>query len=172
MRSKTDIKGAAIFAYPVRDPERYGVVEFDKDSKVVSIEEKPAIPKSKYAIPGLYFNDNRVVDFAKEVQPSDRGEKEISAINQMYLEAGDLEVGGMTRGMSWFDTGTVESLNDATEFIRVLQNKQSTMIGCIEEIALIHKFIDKNKFNKAIEKYGKSKYGAYLSDISVGIVLE
>ena len=121
LRSKVNIEGASIFAYPVKDPERYGVVEFDKDNKVVSIEEKPTVPKSKYAIPGLYFYDNRVVDFAKKVKPSDRGEKEISTINQMYLEAGDLEVGVMTRGMSWFDTGTVESLDDATEFIRVLQ---------------------------------------------------
>lgn len=165
LRSKIDVKGASIFAYPVKDPERYGVVEFDKDNKVVSIEEKPAVPKSKYAIPGLYFYDNKVVDFAKKVKPSNRGEKEISTINQMYLEAGELEVGVMTRGMSWFDTGTVESLDDATEFIRVLQNRQSTMIGCIEEVALIHKFIDKSKFNKAIEKYGKSKYGQYLKSL-------
>jgi len=168
LRSKVDVKGASIFAYPVKDPERYGVVEFDKDNKVVSIEEKPAVPKSKYAIPGLYFYDNKVVDFAKKVKPSNRGEKEISTINQMYLEAGELEVGVMTRGMSWFDTGTVESLDDATEFIRVLQNRQSTMIGCIEEVALIHKFIDKSKFNKAIEKYGKSKYGQYLRNLDYG----
>lgn len=168
LRSKVDVKGASIFAYPVKDPERYGVVEFDKDNKVVSIEEKPTIPKSKYAIPGLYFYDNKVVDFAKKVKPSNRGEKEISTINQMYLEAGELEVGVMTRGMSWFDTGTVESLDDATEFIRVLQNRQSTMIGCIEEVALIHKFIDKSKFNKAIEKYGKSKYGQYLRNLDDG----
>jgi glucose-1-phosphate thymidylyltransferase len=165
LRSKVNINGAAIFAYPVKDPQRYGVVEFDKNNKVVSIEEKPAEPKSKYAIPGLYFYDNKVVDFAKKVKPSDRGEKEISTINQMYLEAEKLEVGVMTRGMSWFDTGTVESLDDATEFIRVLQNRQSTMIGCIEEVALIHNFIDIHKFNKAIDKYGKSKYGQYLKNL-------
>ena len=162
LRSKVDVKGASIFAYPVKDPERYGVVEFDDDNKVLSIEEKPNVPKSKYAIPGLYFYDNKVVEFAKQVKPSARGEKEISTINQMYLENGDLEVGVMTRGMSWFDTGTVESLDDATEFIRVLQNRQSTMIGCIEEIALIHKFIGREELNKAISKYGKSKYGEYL----------
>ena len=164
LRSKVDINGASIFAYPVKDPQRYGVVEFDENYKAVSIEEKPKIPKSKYAVPGLYFYDNRVVEYSKNVQPSDRGEKEISTINQMYLDQGNLEVGVMTRGMSWFDTGTVESLDDATEFIRVLQNRQSTMIGCIEEVALIHKFISKEKFEKAIAKYGKSKYGEYLKN--------
>lgn len=165
LRSKVNVRGASIFAYPVKDPERYGVVEFDDTNKVVSIEEKPAVPKSKYAIPGLYFYDNKVVEYAKKVEPSSRGEKEISTINQMYLDAGELEVGVMTRGMSWFDTGTVESLDDATEFIRVLQNRQSTMIGCIEEVALIHKFIDKAKFDEAIVKYGKSRYGQYLKNL-------
>ena len=162
LRSKVNVEGASIFAYPVKDPERYGVVEFDDENKVLSIEEKPKVPKSKYAIPGLYFYDNKVVEYAKQVKPSARGEKEISTINQMYLENGNLEVGVMTRGMSWFDTGTVESLDDATEFIRVLQNRQSTMIGCIEEVALIHNFIGKEEFNEAITKYGKSKYGEYL----------
>lgn len=166
LRSKVDVEGAAIFAYPVRDPERYGVVEFDDEKKVKSIEEKPKVPKSKYAIPGLYFYDNNVVEYAKQVKPSARGEKEISTINQMYLEAGELEVGVMTRGMSWFDTGTVESLDDATEFIRVLQNRQSTMIGCIEEVALERGFIDKDKFKENLQRYGKSKYGAYLKDIA------
>lgn len=162
LRSKTDINGASIFAYPVKDPQRYGVVEFNDKRKAISIEEKPETPKSKYAVPGLYFYDNKVVEYAKKVKPSGRGEKEISSINQMYLEAGELEVGVMTRGMSWFDTGTVESLDDATEFIRVLQNRQSEMIGCIEEVAYLHKFIDKFKLEIAIEKYGKSKYGEYL----------
>ncbi|HET7361192.1 MAG TPA: glucose-1-phosphate thymidylyltransferase RfbA, partial [Salinimicrobium sp.] len=134
LRSKTDLDGAAIFAYPVKDPERYGVVEFDENNKAISIEEKPKKPKSIYAVPGLYFYDNKVVEYSKEVEPSARGEKEISSINQMYLDAGQLEVGVMTRGMSWFDTGTVESLDDATEFIRVIQNRQSAMIGCIEEV--------------------------------------
>ena len=166
LRSKIDIDGASIFAYPVKDPERYGVVEFDAAKKAMSIEEKPDKPKSKYAVPGLYFYDNQVVEFAKKVKPSARGEKEISTINQMYLEAGKLEVGVMTRGMSWFDTGTVESLDDATEFIRVLQNRQSTMIGCIEEVAWERGFIKKDKFEKAIKKYGKSKYGEYLKQFS------
>lgn len=166
LRSKTDIEGASIFAYPVKDPERYGVVQFDKNKKVISIEEKPKVPKSEYAIPGLYFYDNKVVEYAKQVKPSGRGEKEISAINQMYMKAGSLEVGVMTRGMSWFDTGTVESLDDATEFIRVIQNRQSAMIGCIEEVAYERSFIDKKTLNKLAERYGKSKYGSYLIDIA------
>ncbi|MCH4823794.1 glucose-1-phosphate thymidylyltransferase RfbA [Gramella lutea] len=165
LRSKINVEGASIFAYPVRDPQRYGVVEFDKDKKVISIEEKPEVPKSKYAVPGLYFYDNKVVEYAKKVEPSDRGEKEISTINEMYLEAGELEVGVMTRGMTWFDTGTVESLDDASEFIRVLQNRQSTMIGCIEEVAHQRGFIFKSGLQKSIDRYGKSKYGAYLKDI-------
>lgn len=165
LRSKVNVQGASIFAYPVRDPQRYGVVEFDKNKKVISIEEKPEVPKSKYAVPGLYFYDNKVVEYAKKVEPSDRGEKEISTINEMYLEAGELEVGVMTRGMTWFDTGTVESLDDASEFIRVLQNRQSTMIGCIEEVAHQRGFIFKSGLQKSIDRYGKSKYGAYLKDI-------
>lgn len=166
LRSKVNINGAAIFAYPVKDPERYGVVEFDKKNKVLSIEEKPTSPKSPYAVPGLYFYDNKVVDYAKKVKPSARGEKEITAINEMYLHNNELEVGVMTRGMSWFDTGTVESLDDATEFIRVLQNMQSTMIGCIEEVAFERGFINKEKLDELSLQYGKSKYGAYLKEIA------
>lgn len=166
IRSKTTVDGAAIFAYPVKDPERYGVVEFNQDYKVISIEEKPKSPKSQFAIPGLYFFDNNVVEYAKNVKPSERGEKEITTINQMYLEAGKLEVGIMTRGMSWFDTGTVESLDDATEFIRVIQNRQSAMIGCIEEVAVMRKFIEKNSLIELSSRYGKSKYGEYLKDIA------
>lgn len=165
LRSKVQIEGAAIFAYPVKDPERYGVVEFDSDYKAVSIEEKPLVPKSQYAVPGLYFYDNKVIEYAKAVKPSRRGEKEISTINQMYLKEGNLEVGVMTRGMSWFDTGTVESLDDATEFIRVIQNRQSAMIGNIEEVAYVHKFIGEKEISLAIEKYGKSKYGEYLKNL-------
>lgn len=165
LQSKVNVDGAVIFAYPVKDPERSGVVEFDKNHKVISIEEKPKKPKSKYAIPGLYFYDNDVVRYAKKVEPSKRGEKEITSINQMYLDAGKLEVGVMNRGMSWFDTGTVESLDDATEFIRVLQNRQGTMIGCVEEVALLKKFISKDQFVQLSENYGKSKYGEYLKEI-------
>jgi glucose-1-phosphate thymidylyltransferase len=166
LRSKIDVDGASIFAYPVKDPERYGVVEFDKNHKAISIAEKPEKPKSIYAVPGLYFYDNKVIDYAKNVKPSSRGEKEISSINQMYLDSGKLEVGVMTRGMSWFDTGTVESLDDATEFIRVIQNRQSAMIGCIEEVAWQRKFIDKTKLDQLSKRYGKSKYGAYLDEIA------
>ena len=169
LRSKINISGASIFAYPVKDPQRYGVVEFDKDNKVISIEEKPTKPKSKFAIPGLYFYDNKVVEYAKKVKPSARGEKEISTLNQMYLDAGSLEVGIMTRGMTWFDTGTVESLDDASEFIRVLQNRQSTMIGCIEEVAFQRNFIAKGKLKDLSKNYGKSKYGAYLRDIATRV---
>lgn len=171
LRSKVDIEGASIFAFPVKDPERYGVVEFDSDRTVKSIEEKPKKPKSKYAIPGLYFYDNKVVEYAKNVKASDRGEKEISTINQMYLDNEELEVGVMTRGSSWFDTGTVESLDDATEFIRVLQNRQSTMIGCIEEVAYRSGFIDQKILNKLARKYGKSKYGAYLKEIASTVLV-
>ena len=166
LRSKINVDGAAIFAYPVKDPERYGVVDFDENYKAISIEEKPEKPKSKYAVPGLYFYDNKVVEYAKKVKPSARGEIEISTINQMYLEAETLEVGVMTRGMSWFDTGTVESLDDATEFIRVIQNRQSAMIGCIEEVAYQRSFIAKSQLVLLSERYGKSKYGEYLHDLT------
>lgn len=169
LRSKIDIEGASIFAYPVKDPERYGVVDFDENNKAISIEEKPEKPKSRYAVPGLYFYDNKVIEYAKRVKPSARGEKEISSINQMYLDAGNLEVGVMTRGMSWFDTGTVESLDDATEFIRVLQTRQSTLIGCIEEVAYQRRFIEKPALDELSVKYGKSKYGEYLRDIANSI---
>jgi len=165
LRSKTTIEGAAVFAYPVHDPERYGVVEFDAHNKVLSIEEKPVKPKSSYAVPGLYFYDNRVVEFAKKVEPSHRGEKEITTLNQMYLEAGELEVGIMTRGMAWLDTGTVDSMDAATEFVRVLEKRTDKKIACIEEIAYLHGFIDKAQMLKVAEKYGKSGYGEYIKKI-------
>ncbi|NJW53451.1 glucose-1-phosphate thymidylyltransferase RfbA [Salinimicrobium oceani] len=166
LRSKINVEGASIFAYPVKDPNRYGVVEFNDNQKVISLEEKPEVPKSQFAVPGLYFYDNDVVNFAKQVKPSSRGEKEITSINEMYLKEGKLEVGVMTRGMSWFDTGTVESLDDATEFIRVLQNRQSTMIGCIEEVAYQRGFIEKITLKELSERYGKSKYGKYLTELA------
>jgi len=165
LRNKIDNNGATIFAYPVKDPERYGVVEFDNiTNKVISIEEKPKIAKSKFAVPGLYFYDNSVVEKVKNIRPSARGEKEITTLNQMYLEEKKLKVQVMERGMSWFDTGTVDSLDDATEFIRVLQNRQSTMIGCIEEIAYYRGFIDLQQLVKIAGKYSKSKYGEYLKN--------
>lgn len=165
LRSKTTIEGAAVFAYPVHDPERYGVVEFDAHNKVLSIEEKPVKPKSSYAVPGLYFYDNRVVEFAKKVESSHRGEKEITTLNQMYLDAGELEVGIMTRGMAWLDTGTVDSMDAATEFVRVLEKRTDKKIACIEEIAYLHGFIDKAQMLKVAEKYGKSGYGEYIKKI-------
>mgnify|MGYP003146752475 CR=1 FL=1 len=165
LRSKTNIKGAAVFAYPVHDPERYGVVEFDEENKVLSIEEKPNKAKSNYAVPGLYFYDNRVVEFAKKVEPSHRGEKEITTLNQMYLDAGELEVGIMTRGMAWLDTGTVDSMDAATEFVRVLEKRTDKKIACIEEIAYLHGFINKTQLLKVGEKYGKSGYGQYIKKL-------
>ena len=162
LRSKTDVKGAAIFAYPVNDPERYGVVEFDKNKKAISIEEKPNNPKSSYAVPGLYFYDNEVVNYAKKVNPSARGEKEITTLNQMYLKKNQLEVAVMTRGMAWLDTGTVDSMDAATEFVRVIEKRTDKKIACIEEIAYLHKFISKEELIKVSAKYGKSGYGDYI----------
>jgi len=165
LRSKINIEGAAIFAYPVKDPERYGVVEFDKNNKVLSVEEKPTHPKSSYAVPGLYFYDNKVVELAKKVQPSARGEKEITTLNQLYLEAGELEVGVMNRGMAWLDTGTVDSMDAATEFVRVVEQRTDTKIACLEEIAYLHGYITKEQALEASKKYGKSNYGAYIKKI-------
>ncbi|MCL4142809.1 UNVERIFIED_CONTAM: hypothetical protein GTU68_032635 [Idotea baltica] len=165
LRSKTDVKGASVFAYPVNDPERYGVVDFDENKKVLSIEEKPLKPKSSYAVPGLYFYDNRVVEFAKKVQPSQRGEKEITTLNQMYLELEELEVGIMTRGMAWLDTGTVDAMDDASEFVRVIEKRTDKKIACIEEIAYLHGFIDKKQAMEVSKKYGKSGYGTYIQKI-------
>lgn len=165
LRSKTDIKGASIFAYPVNDPERYGVVEFDENNKAISVEEKPLNPKSSYAVPGLYFYDNRVVEFAKNVKPSERGEKEITTLNQMYLELEELEVGIMTRGMAWLDTGTVDAMDDASEFVRVIEKRTDKKIACIEEIAYLHGFINKKQAMEVSKKYGKSGYGDYIKKI-------
>jgi len=165
LRSKIDIKGASIFAYPVTDPERYGVVEFDENNKAISVEEKPKKPKSSYAVPGLYFYDNRVVEFAKNVKPSSRGEKEITTLNQMYLELEELEVGIMTRGMAWLDTGTVDAMDDASEFVRVIEKRTDKKIACIEEIAYLHGFINKEQAIEVAKKYGKSGYGDYIHKI-------
>ncbi len=165
LRSKINIEGASIFAYPVNDPERYGVVEFDENEKVISIEEKPIQPKSSYAVPGLYFYDNRVVEFAKAVKPSARGEKEITTLNQMYLKTGNLEVGIMTRGMAWLDTGTIEAMDDATEFVRVTEKRTGTKIACIEEIAFLYDFISAKQAMDVSLKYGKSGYGQYIQKV-------
>ncbi|MDB5248555.1 MAG: rfbA [Segetibacter sp.] len=162
VRSFNDVEGAAVFAYEVADPERYGVVEFDEDFKAISIEEKPVAPKSNYAVPGLYFYDNSVVDIAKNIQPSLRGEYEITDVNRVYLENGKLKVGVMDRGTAWLDTGTFDSLSDASEFVRVIEKRQGQKIGCIEEVSYRMGFLSRQGLNKIAEKYKKSGYGEYL----------
>ena len=166
LREKTDIEGASIFACNVSDPERYGIVEFDSNKKVISLEEKPLKPKSTFAIPGLYFYDNNVVELAKKVKPSERGEKEITTLNEMYLEKGLLRVGVLERGVTWLDTGTVDSMDAATEFVRVIEKRNNTKIACLEEIAFLHGFINRKQLLKAADKYGKSGYGQYINKIA------
>ena len=165
VQSFSNVKGAAVFAYEVADPERYGVVEFDKDFKAISIEEKPAAPRSHYAVPGLYFYDNSVVEIAKNIQPSPRGEYEITDVNRVYLEAGTLQVGVMDRGTAWLDTGTFDSLSDASEFVRVIEKRQGQKIGCIEEVAFRMGFLNRDELMKLAHKYAKSGYGEYLRQV-------
>jgi glucose-1-phosphate thymidylyltransferase len=154
--------GGIVFAYQVSDPERYGVVEFDQQMKAVSVEEKPAQPKSNFAVVGLYFYDNEVVNIDKKIQPSGRGELEITTVNEEYLKRGKLKVQTMERGSAWLDTGTFESMNDATEYIRVVEKRTGIKIGCIEEVAYRDGFIDAEQLRKLAEPLQKSGYGQYL----------
>jgi glucose-1-phosphate thymidylyltransferase len=160
-----DPEGGVVFAYHVSDPERYGVVEFDKDQKAVSIEEKPKQPKSNYAVPGLYFYDNSVVEVAKNIKPSARGEYEITDVNKYYLENNNLKVGVLGRGTAWLDTGTFSSLLEASQFVEVIENRQGLKIGCIEEIAYTKGFIDAKQLRLLAEPLLKSGYGTYLMNL-------
>jgi len=166
LQALTKVEGGYVFAYQVSDPERYGVVEFDSDMTAVSIEEKPKTPKSNYAVPGLYFYDNEVVNIAKALRPSARGEYEITDINKAYLEKGKLKVAVLDRGTAWLDTGTFDSLSDASEFVRVIEKRQGTKIGCVEEAAYKQGFIKKDQLMKLAGEFAKSGYGDYLKKIA------
>jgi glucose-1-phosphate thymidylyltransferase len=166
LKTLTNVEGGYVFAYQVSDPERYGVVEFDAEMNAKSIEEKPVQPKSNYAVPGLYFYDNEVVKIARELKPSPRNEYEITDVNKAYLENGKLKVAVLDRGTAWLDTGTFDSLSDASEFVRVIEKRQGTKIGCIEEIAYRNGFISKEQLLVLASELIKSGYGEYLKKIA------
>jgi glucose-1-phosphate thymidylyltransferase len=165
LQSNNDPEGGVVYAYQVHDPERYGVVEFDKEFNVLSIEEKPKVPKSNYAVPGLYFYDNQVVDIAKSIPPSPRGEYEITDVNRVYLERGQLKVGVLNRGTAWLDTGTFASLMQAGQFVQVIEERQGLKVGCIEEVAYRMGFIDAERLREIASPLVKSGYGAYLLNL-------
>ncbi|WP_018630759.1 glucose-1-phosphate thymidylyltransferase RfbA [Niabella aurantiaca] len=165
LKKLTDVEGGYVFAYQVSDPERYGVVEFDENRIAQSIEEKPIEPKSNYAVPGLYFYDNTVVEIARDLRPSPRGEYEITDVNKEYLKRGLLQVSVLDRGTAWLDTGTFDSLTDASEFVRVIEKRQGLKIGCIEEIAYRNGFINREQLHVLADELAKSGYGEYLKKI-------
>ena len=161
-------RGATVFGYYVDDPERFGIVSFDEKGKAVSIEEKPEFPKSNYAVTGLYFYDNRVVDYARKLKPSARGELEITDLNRSYLEQGELDVSLLGQGFTWLDTGTQESLVDATNFVHTIETHEHRKIACLEEIAYLNGWIDRDRVESAYQMYRKNEYGKYLKDVLDG----
>ena len=165
LKELTEPEGAIIFAYKVKDPERYGVIDFDASGKVTSIEEKPSKPKSQYAVPGLYFYDNRVVEIAKSVKPSSRGELEITSVNQEYLKAGKLQARVLERGTAWLDTGTFESLNSASAFIQIIEERQGQKVSCLEEVAWRNGWISDSELSARADEYKSSPFASYLRSL-------
>lgn len=168
VRNAEENRRASVFGYYVDDPERFGVVEFDEGGRVISVEEKPKAPKSNYAVTGLYFYDNRVVERAKKMKPSVRGELEITDLNKVFLDAGELDVKLLGRGFAWLDTGTMDSLLDASDFVRMVENRQGMKIAAVEEIAFVNGWITREKLMESAAKYGKSTYGAHLRKVAEG----